>query len=140
MKKFNIALLISFIITLCGIFMLSYSLFNIINYIHCYNTFSKVEGRINGYSYDNNNEKLMTIQYIVDGKEYNIKSNLTEEEAKVDVNIIVKYDPKDPERYILGNEKMDFGKTAIGGILSIVGMVGMIYTFPTKEKKNNKGE
>lgn len=140
MKKFSVTFFMSFALTLCGIFMLSYSLFTIINYIYCYNTFKEVEGRINGYSYSNNNEKAMTIQYVVNGKEYNIKSNLTEDEAKVDVNIIVKYDPKDPERYILGNEKMNFGRTAIGGMVTLIGIIGMIYTFPAKTNKNKKGE
>lgn len=140
LKKVSIGFVASFILVLCGIFILSFSLFSIINYIYSYNSFSEVEGRVSGYTYNENKEKNMTIQYIVNGKEYNVNSNLTEDEAKVDVVVIVKYDPKNPERYIIGNEKMDFGRVAIGGIVTLIGVIGMIYTFPTKTEKNKKGE
>ena len=144
-KKENIKAKIAayLIIMLVGVFLLSYSLTTIITYLHNYKTYPQVNGTIVGYSLGEHNEKNMIISYEVNGEEFKIQSTFKEEDNYPVGNlIVVRYNEKNPENYILGNETLNIGMVIIGAASCVFGLLGMlsVYTNNKKEKKDTKGE
>lgn len=129
----------SFMILVGGIFILSFSLTTVLTYLYRYNNYSQVKGSIVGYTIDNNGNKAMVISYNVDDEEYKINSNFTDEEKyPVGYGVLVRYDSKEPNRYILGDEDLKYINVIIGAVLTLIGSTGMVCTYG--EKKNNKGD
>ena len=142
-KNGKVKVAVYLIIMLVGVFLLSYSLTTIVTYLHNYKHYPQVNGTIVGYSLGEKNEKSMIISYEVNGEEYKIQSTFKEEENfPVGNLIVVRYDKENPELYILGNEKLNFGLVVIGTASSVFGLLGMlsVYTNNKKEKKDTKGE
>lgn len=141
MKKIKASFVISFAVALSGIFILSYTLTTILSYIYNYNHYEEVNGMIIGYTLEENNKKAMVISYTVDKKEYQLISNYSDEETyPVGYGIVVKYDKNHPDRYILGDESMNFLNAIVGGIIAIVGISAMMITYTDKDKEENKKE
>lgn len=141
MKKIKASFVISFAVALSGIFILSYTLTTILSYIYNYNHYEEVNGMIIGYTLEENNKKAMVISYTVDKKEYQLISNYSDEETyPVGYGIVVKYDKNHPDRYILGDESMNFLNAIVGGIIAIVGISAMMITYTDKDKEEKKKE
>lgn len=141
MKSNKMKILISAAIMITGVFVLSFSLTMVINYLYNYNHYEKMNGTIVGYSIGDNAEKNMIISYEVDREEYKIHSSF-EDEKKYPVGslVVVRYNKNSPDVYILGNEKLNFGMIIIGAVCCIVGLSGMLVIYSKKEKKNTEGE
>lgn len=141
MKKINFSFFISFGIIIAGVFILSYSLTSLITYVYNYNHYSEVTGKIVGYTLGENDTKAMVISYVVNEKEYKIYSNFNEKDNYlVGYGIVVKYNPKKPENYILGDEELKIGNTILGAGLTIVGLCGIVGSLFGKKKKEDSNE
>lgn len=141
MKNEKFKFIMSVIVMFVGVFVLSYSLTIVITYLYNYKHYTQINGTVVGYSLGENNERNMMITYEVDGEEYTIYSNFANDERyDVGIQVVVRYNEKYPERYILGNEKLNFGMIIIGAVCCVFGLLGMLSVYTKKEKKNTEGE
>lgn len=139
MKNIRFSFFVFLTITIIGVYMFSFYLTDVVTYLYNYNHYSEVNGKIVGYSLGENNQKSMVISYEVNNETYKITSTFTDEENyPVGNGIVVKYDEKNPEKYILGNEKLYFGYIVIGLTMFIFGLMGMISSYGKKNKKGDK--
>lgn len=127
---------LSFIVVILGIFILSFSMYKLLNYVYKYNNFKETNGTIVGYQINDDGNKAMIIEYSVDDVDYKLISNYSDEETyEVGFGINVKYNYNDPKEYILGDEQLDFKSPIIGGFLAVAGIGSMMYFYDYKKKE-----
>ncbi len=137
MKKAKILFFICFAVAISGVFLLSFYLTNIITFMVRYNSYSQIQGKIVGYTINDNGEKAKVINYTVNEKEYQVLSTFSKDEPQqIGYSILVRYDKEHPNMYILGDEQLPFIKVTAGLILAIVGISGMGMNYKKLKKKN----
>lgn len=137
MKKSKISFFICFAVAISGVFLLSFYLTNIITFMVRYNSYSQIQGKIVGYTINDDGEKAKVITYTVNEKDYQVLSTFSKDEPQqIGYSILVRYDKNHPNMYILGDEQLPFIKVTAGLVLSIVGISGLAMNYKNLKKKN----